>query len=205
MQADRSQAHAIISDRKGLGVNDPTWSPDGTKILYWGDYNSQLFVFSLRTGRTRLLPLDEADVLPAAWGTPGIAYIAGESEARVMLYDPKTDHSKLFASVPYQIVGLAWSRDGRLAVLTEKQEGQDWVYVYSPDGRELERLRVRGPSWAGTCVDGIVSLSWLPDGGRLLVVGDTQSRLGVWTSGLSDRRWTKLPIGPVGNCSASWR
>jgi Tol biopolymer transport system component len=205
MRADGSHAHEIISDANALGVNDPHWSPDGTKILYWGDYNSQLYVSSLHTGRNQLLGLEDADVLPPAWGTPGIAYIAGEDETRIMLYDPTTGHSTPFATAPYQIRGLAWSRAGRLAVLAERGSNGDWVIVYSGRGRELGRFRVKGVT-SGAC-----GVSWSPDGARLLVVGyawDARGgpdHIGGWVTGQSGGPWRKLPFGWLSNCAASWR
>jgi Tol biopolymer transport system component len=158
----------------------PSWSPDGTTILYSESYCDgstppELFTIPAAGGTPHDLGVSGED---PAWGPSRIAFVASACKGLCTM-NPDGSDLRLVArdgSLP------AWSADGRLAYLVGDLYHRS-VVVGTSAPVELPFARI---TWLG----------WTPDGTRLLVVAST-TRLGasdLWsitTDGTKPVRLTK--------------
>ena len=158
------------SQRIGRGEeSSAAWSPDGTRIAYSGHGNTGLYVADVRTGRKRAL-LRKSQTWMPAWSPDGkwIAFVRqigyGPDELYA-LHPDGTGLKRLTGYAPGGSGALAWSRDGTLAFVGLRGNGEV-AHLVLVDGA-TSRVDVL-PRRLG---DGTVA--WSPDGRRMAVVATT--------------------------------
>lgn len=189
----------LIAEQKGK-CSALKWSPDGARFAFVGDWTGTQQVYTMNadgTGLKRLTQRSAVEISPywlpdskqvafistSSWlsRTSSIytATVTGEPSVSEVLNrwceDKDTEHScESFLSV-------AWSPDGETVAIVTQSRG--WGFVPPPEGRprtigEHEGIGVvvlgqDSPILvAQTVVGGFGSLSWSPDGGRLLYHSD---------------------------------
>ncbi|MFI6099386.1 hypothetical protein ACIA8G_27845 [Lentzea sp. NPDC051213] len=101
----------------GVGVAGVSFSPDGSSLATAGP---AVQVWDLRSGKATTLPArHEGEIYRVEYGPSGVLATAGE-DGRVFLGD------QLLMKADGPISGLAWSRDGRLAIADETHA--IWLY-----------------------------------------------------------------------------
>jgi Tol biopolymer transport system component len=160
MQADGSGARALTSPADSTWDASPSWSPDGSRVIYAQSTISdfgELYVVAAAGGTP--VDLHVAGGSPA-WGPSRIAYLGGVAIGgpHISLWTMRpdgTDRRKLATGV---ISSPAWSRDGRIAYLVGAKP----------------RLAVRAGGTTRTFplpLAEVGSVSWAADGRHLDVVG----------------------------------
>jgi len=158
--ADGSNPRVLItSNGDGAGVNRPTWSPDGTKILFslWSLSARELYMIPAAGGAPQNLHIESDE---AAWGPSRIAYVDSSSDPASLwtaLPDGSNKQKVTVGPLDPTLGDPAWSRDGRLACVV----GPSTVVIAS--GGTTRRVQLP--------FDGISSLDWSPDGTRFVVAG----------------------------------
>jgi Tol biopolymer transport system component len=140
--------------------NRPSWSPDGTRIVFWHSTISSfghLVTVPAGGGPQRRLPI--AGGYPA-WGPTRLAYISTGGVIQTSL--PDGSDVRTVAKDPNAMAqSLAWSPDGRLGFIEQAANGALALVV--DNGGALERHLLGGvkvaPEGSG--------LAWSPDGTRL--------------------------------------
>jgi dipeptidyl aminopeptidase/acylaminoacyl peptidase len=139
VDVDTGRVRQVATSRRHLvGVGDPSFSPDGSRIVYdrFDQTGADLEVFDTRTGRMRKLTRDHRSMFPV-WGPRGIAY---ERDRDVWLLDPSRGRTRRLTRTRARIYPAAWSADGRrlLAANPATHNGRVWaVDVRSGRARDL--------------------------------------------------------------------
>jgi Tol biopolymer transport system component len=151
--ADGSHPRQLTSTDASFD-DHPTWSPDGTTLLFSrSDPSSfgELYTVPARGGAITPLHIAGAG---AAWGPTRIAYITEGPKAET-LWTANPDGSDPQRVAAGVFVAPAWSRDGRLAFLVGLRRVGLW------DGTSVRSVTLPFAS--------VTSLAWSPDGAGLVV------------------------------------
>jgi tricorn protease len=175
---------------------DPTWSPDGTKLLFASERDGNYDLFTVEpedpssgwTGGFDWLwttvvatPAEETGPAYSPDGT-SIAYVRGNGDLMVVATDGGSPREILTHFLPPD---FQWSPDGRwLAYSIEDMEANSDIWIVSVDGGEPYNVS-RHPDFDE-------SPSWSPDGRRLLWTsrrhGQDFDIWGVWLTHADDQR-----------------
>jgi Tol biopolymer transport system component len=141
----------------------PTWSPDGSRILFYRNRGDQLW--SLRPDGSGLTEHDLPDgighIVYPVWSFDGSS-VALVSDSALLLVDLSTSPTRVTgrferAGDDLGIVPFSWSRDGRSLAGTTRYASRNDVIVLDLQTRVQRTLSLNGKSPA-----------WLPDSRRLL-------------------------------------
>jgi Tol biopolymer transport system component len=144
------ECHALAGETYSPPDSWPSWSPDGTTILFSRpdcDWQAWLYTVPATGGTPQPLALSGSD---PAWGPSQIAYVSGG----VWTANPDGTNA---LQVSTNGTDPAWSADGRLAYLT----GNNNTTV------------VVGATQTQLPFSGVTSLAWSPDGTRFVVTART--------------------------------
>ncbi len=196
-----SDTVVLVNNGGGWGVVD--WSPDDTQLLV----NERLSVnegrihrVDLLTGkRTRLLPAkDERTTYRAiCYTTDGSGIFltsnAGNEFNRLYHYDlAKRVLMPLSAEIPWDVVDVALSKDGRQLAFTTNENGLSKLYILNTATRAYEEVRAIPVGTMG-------GLEWFSDGRSLgLSLSTFDSSTDAYEYNTSTRqltRWTQSENG----------
>lgn len=163
--------------RGGGPEDDPTWSPDGTRIAYRDsrrgyNQNDEIFVMSSNGSKRRNLTKSVLNEWGPAWSPDG-SLIAFNRTSQLYVMRPDGGGMRRISDVQGEYP--AWSPDSRriafMSPSTETGSVRDPnydVFVVNVDGSELRRLT----TWRGQ--DGWPD--WSPDGERIVFTTSRNDR-----------------------------
>ncbi len=211
MHADGTHRHQLTHPQRLSGDVAPRWSPDGTRIAAWRDYNYgnpfivQLMIMDADGSHQQILRTQHY----ASGITPQLDW--SPDGTKIVIQTPLEGHSAL------EIVNTA-GLEQRLLTINEA-----YAPRWSPDGTRIAYFgSVDGPGIYVTGVDGQVThklvattagsgtLTWSPDGRQLAFAyasdaasinalsGDTTDWGGVFVVNADGSGLSKLVPGPAG-------
>jgi Tol biopolymer transport system component len=165
MDVDASGAGSNLSrlTNDGEAENYPSWSPDGTRLVYQRDFNgSALYVINADgSGEQRLSPTPGSDVSPS-WSPDGTQIVYARlhsapqpgqtpiTDIRIMNVDGAGDHAVL-ADTLFS-VEPRWSVNNELVFMSLMHGSLLDIYVMSVEGTRLQQLTSQGnngdPAWS---------------------------------------------------------
>jgi Tol biopolymer transport system component len=176
--------------------NYPTWSPDGTRLVYQRDFNgAAIYVIKADgTGSTRLSPTPGMDITPS-WSPDGTKIVfvrllappapnvVPPSEMHVMNADGTGDHV-ILANAGLSIEPR-WSSRNQLVFMSLMNGPTYDVYTMQPDGTGLQRL-----THGANNGDPV----WSPDGNTIVFGSDREgnNRLNVFSMRADGSQVTQL-------------
>lgn len=195
MDADGSNPTRLTTDGQNL---DPAWSPDGTKIAFVSDPESEpAQIHVMDADGTNITPLtaasDRGSSLDPAWSPDGtrIAFASstpGDLAFGIYVMDADgANPTELIAGE--QRRSPAWSPDGAKIVFTDIQGGSIYtgVYVMDADGANVTRLTPSDDS------SHYMDPAWSPDGSMIAVASDREENaLRIFLMDASGRNLTRL-------------
>ena len=165
MNADGSGKTLLAN---GGNNRNPSWSPDGTKIVFESDRNGQSDLYIMNadgTGLRALAAHAAFDAMPT-WSPDGarIAFSSTRSGAyRIWVVNTDGSGLQMLSSIPYSVYP-SWSPDGKKLAFSASADNV-WLDIYTVDADgSNEQLFVPG---YGDMRD-FLAASWSPDGSHLL-------------------------------------
>jgi len=201
VDVDTGRVRTVATSHRHLvGVGDPSFSPDGSRIVFdrFDQTGADLELFDTRTARTRKLTSDHRSMFPM-WGPRGIAFNRGGANrgGDVWLFDPDARKPRRLTHTDAGIYPAAWSADGQrlLAANPATHNGRLWA-VDARTGRARDLTGWVGDLFPqGLSRNGKTILAAIGCGGRIGPFGVVE------TLSFAGGRAHVIVKGP---CRASW-
>ncbi len=162
------------------GNRGPTWSPDGSRIVYAfqdaSTYSSDLFRKpSAGTGQEELVLHGGVNALPEDWSRDGKFLVYSQTDQKTatdIWLLPMDGASKPipYLRTPYDEGGARLSPDGKWMVYRSNESGQNQVYI--------QAMPVSGAKWQISTTGG-TNPSWRSDGKELFYVSADDKLMSV--------------------------
>lgn len=166
--------------RLGAQLQNGSWSPDGSTVVYTADSNgtSDVFVMNADGTNSRRLTHNPGPDYDPAWSPDGkwVAFVSRPSSAAdrtdVWIMDASGGQQRRLSDGRSNAISPAWSPDGKRIAVASDRDGQWEIYALSVTDSSAERLTI-DPSLDA-------SPDWSPDGRSLLFNTTRSGPVEVW-------------------------
>ena len=172
----------------------PSWSPDGTRIVYMRG-SSELWVMSSTGTNPRLLTAPGFPTRNPAWSPDGTR-IAFATSTGVMLIRPEgTELGHVGPTL--SVSSPSWSPDGKRIAYVASADGNVDIYTMRSDGTDVRRLT--------TDPGRDTEPSWSPDGAHLAFATDRDIAWHIYTMRGDGSEQQKIPNQGPNNDHPLWQ
>lgn len=139
-----NQVRALTADR--VPVNSPSWSPDGTRLLYTTYHKTgfpDIYMLDLRHGRTQAIATYKGTNFSADFSPDGrwIAMaLSSPGNAEIFVADANGQRPRRLTMNKSLEASPTWSPDGRRLVFTSDARGKPQLYEIAVSGGVMRRL-----------------------------------------------------------------
>ncbi len=139
-----NQVRALTADR--VPVNSPSWSPDGTRLLYTTYHKTgfpDIYMLDLRHGRTQAIATYKGTNFSADFSPDGrwIAMaLSSPGNAEIFVADANGQRPRRLTMNKSLEASPTWSPDGRRLVFTSDARGKPQLYEIAVSGGAMRRL-----------------------------------------------------------------
>lgn len=201
MNADGS-AQVDISNDPDNSDSSPSWSPDGTKVVFSTDRdgNDEIYVMSADgTGQARLTNTAESETVPA-WSPDGqkILFIVDDGTFNLDVYVMDVDGTARtpLTTDPQIDTGAVWSPDGGKIAFTSTRDGNSEIYVMNPDGTGQTNL-TNNPATDSAA-------DWAPGGQKIAFTSRRDGNAEVYVMNPDGTGQTRLTNNPASDFSPAF-
>ncbi|MEE8422722.1 MAG: protein kinase [Dehalococcoidia bacterium] len=205
MNADGSGEIQRLTDNPGKD-GDPSWSPDGSKIVFETDRHGELFeIYTMNADGSGLQRLTISDTsenqyvnVEPVWSPDGsLIAFTSTRDGNAFIYTMNSDGSDVrrLANIPGQ--GPDWFPDGtRIAFFSIDAASNFDVYVVTIEGGEVVRLT------DDAAVD--TQPAWSPDGQRIAFQSDRSGNGEIYVMNADGTEPVRLTNNPAEDTEPSW-
>lgn len=153
-----------------VGSNSPSWSPDGSHLVYWVDYPNYK-MFSIGVDGTDKTDLGCCGMYPA-YSPDGskIAFTSAVigSVSQIMVMNSDGTNAVALTNHPYGALTFDWSPDGARLAYASFASGDLEIWAMNDDGSNQTQLtHSPGDDWMP---------SWSPDGSKIAFISHRTGR-----------------------------
>lgn len=205
-----------ITNTSSVGKGWPSWSPDGSKILFSDDKYDELNIYSqtymMNIDGSNMVKLTEnsyTDFCPS-WSPDGSkilfssyrdgsfysdgTFVLNESEIYVMDADGGNLVRLTYNNADDQ--GPSWSPDGRKIIFSSNLDGNYEIYVMNADGSNQIRLtNIHGDDFQPF---------WSPDGTQIAFVSNRDGNDEIYIMGADGSNQIRLTDNPASDRVTDW-
>jgi WD40 repeat protein len=136
----------------------PTWSPDGSKIMFASDRSGNLEIYVMNSDGSSLRRLTNhpaADMSPR-WSPDGkqVVFMSGRNKGwNLYLMKPDGSSVRQLTKNGLKNIDPAWSPDGKQIVYVTESEDNPDIYIMDSNGTNIRRLTTQpgddsSPAWS---------------------------------------------------------
>ncbi len=194
--------HGAIPVTRNGSINlQPSWSPDGTKLIYtsYRAGNPDLYLADLAKATTRRISARTGLNIGAAWSPLGnllSATLSNGGNSDIFTLDPYSGKvvARLTTSSGID-ASPSWSPGGSQIAFVSDRSGGAQIYVMSANGSNIHRVSFHGTHNTDP--------SWSPAGDRLAYV-TREKHFDIITCDLDGRSLVRITQGQGDNEDPSW-
>ena len=201
----RSNGAGVRRLTTGRSNGSPTWSADGSRILFTREVTGRSDFYTMRPDGTdlRILTKGSRNDGSPVWSPDGstIAFV-GTGLRNLTLYVMRADGSSRRSIGGVGNAGsLTWSPDGTEIAFVDEDDGS--IHVTNPDGSsQREVLDVTTP--IGDTQPNFTQLAWSPDGTKLIFSAGNPQTSHLYEVGIRGSGIKQLTTGRVTDVSPAW-
>lgn len=189
-----------------ITLHKPTWSPNGTKILFYGSdlYSSNIFVIDANGDNLKqLTDISRHDYYPV-WAPSGdkIVYVSCDGNCDIFIMDIDGSNKYNLTNHPSWDNFPNWSSDGLSILFHSDRDGDKDIFIINRDGSGLKNI-------TADSYDTFYFPTWSPDGTRISYAANTDGddfndtifimdiqtgKFQKLTPGLSSPQWSRVRI-----------
>jgi Tol biopolymer transport system component len=143
----------------------PSWSPDGTKIVFVSERESGGIYIMNADGTSQTKISNNFSFMSApSWSPDGTKMAITTNDEIYIMNADGTSQTRL-TNNNYLDTHPDWSPDGTKIAFTSKRDGNNEIYIMNADGTSQTRLTNN--------IDNDIFPDWSPDGTKIAIAGDT--------------------------------
>ncbi len=179
----------------------PSWSPDGTRILFTSYIRKApyMFQYDFLTGRERIISARPGLNIGGVFSPDGktiACTLSFEGSSEIYLLDRDGGHPRRLTHTYGINVSPAWSPDGSRIAFVSDREGSPQVFIMDKDGSGVRRITYSG--------NYNVDPAWSPVGDRIAYASLQGNDFNVFTVSPDGSDVVQLTQGPGSNEDPAW-
>jgi len=191
------------SDSLGIAASDgqPSFSPDGTRIVFVSDRNGNNEIYTMNTDGSDVARLNfnsDQDFHPN-WSPDGrriVFYTNRDGNGEIYTMNVDGSNQTRLTDHPAADDMPTWSPDGSKIAFASSRDGNWEIYIMNTDGSNQTRLTDHP--------DGDIWPSWSPDGSKIIFVSNRDKNQEIYTMNPDGSEQTRLIEEPSREAYPSW-
>lgn len=194
-----------LTDNEGIDDHSPSWSPDGTKIVFVSDRDGRdnLYILNVETREVMPVPVSE-NVINFPYSDPAwspddtrIAFTRADSQKRLNVHSiPIEGGTEKDLTIGSSHGNPTWSPDSNKIADIGLDDGEIYV-IRSSDGTRLRQLTVNNHN--------NIDPAWSPDENLLAFASDREGNFDIFTINPNDgSELTQITVDETNEIQPAW-
>lgn len=188
-----------LTNRPGRLDAAPTWSPDGTQILFGSTFNEESDIWVMNADGSNLKKIEGVSGESPSWSPDGsqIVYVStGEGDGEIYIMDVDGSNQRQVTDNGVEDWWPAWSPDGTQITFMSGNSGHFEIYVMNADGSDPRQLTDNGSE--------NYRPSWSPDGSFIIFCSGQDGDFEIYTMNADGSNQQQLTHNRVRDIQPAW-